>query len=184
MAKKRVKVGKYKTVFKGVIFKIKQAKAVFPSGKITTFEQVARPPTVTILAIDAKGRLLLTKEYRLKHRKYLWRLPSGRVEKNETPLQAARRELQEEAGLKAKKLKLFHVRGSSQTLDWKLYCYIATDFTPAPTKSDEDEDIKIVPTSIKKAFKMVANGEIKKENMAYVIMKLHFSKKLNKNRPF
>jgi|GEM_PF-2057190 len=57
MTKKRVKVGKYKTVFKGAIFKIKQAKAIFPSGKIKIFEQASRLPTVTVLAIDAKRNI-------------------------------------------------------------------------------------------------------------------------------
>lgn len=177
MTQKRIKVGKYKTVFKGVMFTIKQAKAVLPSGKIKILEQAVRPPTVTILAIDDKGRLLLTKEYRLKHKKYLWLLPSGKVDKGESPFKAAQRELQEETNFKAKKLKLFHITDSGQSLGWKMYAHVATGLIPAPLKGDEDENIKIVPTSISRAFKMVIDGEIEKENIAYLIMKLYYSKK-------
>ena len=114
MNKKRVKVGKYKTVFNGVIFKIKQAKAIFPSGKVKTFEQAVRPVSVTIMAIDNKGQLLLTREYRQKYKRYLWRLPAGRVEKNESPLKAAQRELREETGFKARKIKLFNFSDMGQ----------------------------------------------------------------------
>lgn len=172
--KKRIKVGKYKTVFRGITFKIKHAKAVFPSGKIKIFEQAVRTPTVTILAIDNKGRLLLNREYRLKQKKYLWRLPAGRVDKEKSPIKAAQRELQEETGFKAKKIKLFHASESSQSLDWKKYSYIATGLMPARLEGDEDEDIKVVPVPIAKAFKMAVEGEIKNENMAYLIMKLYF----------
>lgn len=177
MPKKRIKIGKYKTVFRGIIFTIKQAEVVFPSGQVKIFEQAVRPPSITILAIDTKENLLMTREYRPKYKKYLWRLPAGRVDKGESPLRAAQRELREEAGFKAKKMKLFHFTDMGQSLDWKRYTYLATGLTPAPLKGDEDEDITVVPTPIPKAFKMVLNGKIKNESMSYLILKLYNSQK-------
>ena len=178
MAKKRIKVGKYKTVFRGITFEIKRARAISPSGKIKILEQATRPPLVTILALDEKGRLLLNLEYRLKYKKYLWRLPAGRVDKEEDPLKAAQRELREETGFRAKKIKLFHTSESGQSLNWEKYAYLATGLTPDPLEGDEDEDIKVVPTSIDKAFKMAIGGEIKNEEMAYLVIRLYYSKKI------
>lgn len=174
--KKRIKLEKYKSVFKGVIFEIKQAKAIFPSGQVKTFEMAIRPPSVTILAIDDQGRLLLTREYRSKYKTYLWRLPAGRMDKEKDPKIAAQRELREETGFRAKKLKLFHYAEMGQSLDWKRYTFLATGLIPAPLPGDEDEDIIVVPTSIKKAFRMVLDGKIKNETMCYLILKLYNSK--------
>lgn len=171
--KKRVKIGKYKTVFRGVIFSVKQARAIFPSGQVKIFEQAVRPPSVSILAIDDKGRLLLTREYRAKYKRYLWRLPAGRVNKGEAPIKAAQRELREEAGARAKKLKLFHLTDMGQSLEWKRYTYLATGLVPAPLPSDEDEDIKIVPVSLTKAMELVKKGKIENETMAYLLFKLY-----------
>lgn len=179
MSKKRVRIGKYKKVFKGITFEIQQAKAVLPNGQIKIFEKAVRPPTVTILAIDDRGRLLLIREYRTKHKRYLWRLPSGRVDKEKSPIKASQRELREETGFKAKKLKLFHLSDTWQSLDWKRYSYLATGLIAAPLEGDEDEDIIVAPTSISKAYKMVKDGEIENENMAYLIWKLYkFRKKI------
>ncbi|KKW15607.1 MAG: NTP pyrophosphohydrolases including oxidative damage repair enzyme [Parcubacteria group bacterium GW2011_GWA2_50_10b] len=174
--KNRVKVGNYKTVFKGTIYEIKQAKAVFPSGKIKTFEIASRPPSVSILAFDHKRRLLLTREYRVKYKKYLWRIPAGRVDKGEQPIKAAQRELQEETGYKARNLKLFHFTDMGQSLDWKRYTYLATGLAKSPLNGDEDEDITVVPTTLPKAYKMVKQGKIKNEGMAYLIFKLYHQK--------
>lgn len=176
MSIKRIKIGKYKTVFRGIIFEIKQAKAIFPSGQVKIFEQAVRPPSVTILAIDKKGKLLLTREYRSKYKRYLWRLPAGRVDRKENQLKAAQRELREETGFRASKMKLFHLTDMGQSLDWKRYTYLATGLTSAPLKGDEDEDITVVPTSILKAFKMVLEGKIENEAMSYLILKLYNSR--------
>ena len=176
MGNKRVKVGKYKTVFRGIIFDVQQAIAVFPSGGIKTFEQAIRPPSVTVLAFDIEGKLLLTREYRHKYRRYLWRLPSGRVGKNEDPRIAAQRELREETGYKAKKLKLFHKTDMGQSLDWKRYTYLANGLIWAPLKGDEDEDITVFPTTLDNVLKMVKQGKIENESMAYLIIKLALRK--------
>lgn len=176
--KKRIKIGKYKTVFRGVIFEIKQAKAIFPSGAVKTFEQAIRPPSVTIIALDKQGRILLTREYRPKYKRYLWRLPAGRVDKGEDPKKAAQRELREEIGYRASKLNLFHKTDMGQSLDWTRYTYLATGLIWAPLEGDEDEDITVVPIKIIDALEMVKKGKIENEAMAYLIIKLATKKRL------
>lgn len=175
--RKRVEVGKYKTVFKGVIFDIRQAKATLPSGKVKTFEQAVRPPSVSVLAIDNQGRLLLTREYRPKYKRYLWRLPAGGVEKGEKPIDAAQRELREEIGLKAGKLRLFNLTDMGQSLEWKRYTYLATNLSSAPLQGEEDEDIRVIPMPLSKAMQLVKEDKIENGTMAYLISKLYFQRK-------
>lgn len=177
MPKPRVKISPYKTVWRGEIFDVQQARALFPSGKTKMFERVIRPGSVMILAIDEKKRLWLTREYRHKSRGYVWRVPGGRIDKGETPCQAAARELREEAGVKAGKLKLFHTARGAQTLEWRRYTYIATGLNPAKLMGDEDEDITVVPTPITKVFKMALTGEIEHELLTCMFLKLYRERK-------
>ncbi len=172
MKKPRAKVAPYKTVFKGEIFEIKQAKVTLPSGKKTVYEAMFRNPSVMILPIDKKGRLLLTREYRSRLKKYVWGVAAGKADKGENPMKAAQRELQEETGLKAKKLTLLHLSEGGQSWAWKRYAYVATNLTEDRLVGDEDEDIEVVPVSIDKAFEMIKNEEIYNENMAYMIFQL------------
>ncbi|MDD5068292.1 MAG: NUDIX hydrolase [Candidatus Pacebacteria bacterium] len=172
MQKPRAKIGKYKTVFKGHTFEVKRAIAVMPSGKKEVFETMHRPPSVMILPIDAKKRLLLIREYRSRIKKYIWALPAGKVKKGETPVRAAQRELREEAGVRAKNLKLFRLAEGGQSWVWRRFAYVATKLTPDRLLKDEDEDIKVVPVSIDKAFQMIKKDLIYNENMACMIFRL------------
>jgi ADP-ribose pyrophosphatase YjhB (NUDIX family) len=173
----RVKVGKYKTVFQGELFTVKQAKAVFPDGRIKTFERVFRNPSVSVLAIDNKKRLLLNHEYRVHLKKYVWRLPSGRVDDNETPKHAARRELMEETGFDSKKIVLFNKNGPAQSYAHIHYTYLATNLIPKKLDAGEYEDITTIPTPLSKAYKMIVKGEIEGKEMAFTICQLYWNRK-------
>jgi ADP-ribose pyrophosphatase len=173
----RIKVGEYSTVFTGNTFIIQQAKATFPDGKIKIFERASRAPSVSILALDKKNRLLLTKEYRVHLKEYVWRLPSGRVDKGEEPLHAAKRELMEEIGYYPKKIKLFYKTLPAQSYQYIHYVYIATNLIPKKIETKEYEDIITVPTTISKAYKMVKSEEIEEKGITHSICKLYWNKK-------
>jgi len=65
-------------------------------------------PVVAVIARDDEGKILLIKR-KIEPRKGEWALPSGFMEIEETPVQAALRELLEETGLKGKCKKLIGV---------------------------------------------------------------------------
>lgn len=174
---KRTKVGKYKTIFRGRVFHIEQAHAILPSGRRTIFEQAGRIGTVSILAVDAQGRLLLLRERMEYSKDYQWTLPAGRLEKGEQPHIGAQRELREETGFRAKQLKLFYTGTRLRTLKWERYTYLATRLIQDPLPSDDGEDITVVPTPLKKAYEMALAGVIKSEANCYVIMKLYLQQK-------
>ena len=59
--------------------------------------------SAVMMAMDDKKRILLVRQYRLPAEKYMWELPAGKVDEGEKPMQAAKRELAEETGYKARK---------------------------------------------------------------------------------
>lgn len=62
-------------------------------------EIVEHPGAVAIVAVDAEGYVSLVRQLREATRQRLLELPAGTAEAGETPLETARRELQEECGL-------------------------------------------------------------------------------------
>ena len=86
--------------------------------------------SAVMMPVDDKKRILLVRQYRLPARRYMWELPAGRVDEGETPLQAAKRELVEETGYRAKKWKkLAEFYPSPGFLAEKMTIYLATGLT-------------------------------------------------------
>jgi len=170
----RAKMGKQKTVFKGKIFTVKQAKAFYPSGTVKTFEFFYRNPGVAVFAFDDKGRLMLTREFREKQQKFYWLVPAGRSEKGEMPQKAAQREMREEIGYRAKKMKLFMKNDVMHFDSSRGYLFVASGLVYDPLPKDEGEEIKAVPTPLSKAYKMALDGKIGTDLMSLGIIRLYY----------
>jgi ADP-ribose pyrophosphatase len=126
------------------IFTVTLDQALDPDGFEIKRAIVQHGGSAVIMPVDDKHRILLVRQYRLPARRYLWELPAGRIDDGEKPLQAARRELTEETGYRArhwKKLSEFYP--SPGFLAEKMTIFLATELTGGEAKPMEDERIQI-----------------------------------------
>jgi len=117
--------------------------------------------SAVMMAVDDKKRVLLVRQYRLPAEKYLWELPAGRLDEGEKPLQAAKRELQEETGYKArtwKKLASFWV--SPGYVQERMTIFLATDLTAGEAQPMDDERIEARWFTRKEVKSMIEGGKI------------------------
>ena len=87
------------------IFWVTRDRALDPDGFEIQRAVVQHGGSAVVMPVDERKRVLLVRQYRLPAKQSLWELPAGRVDPGETPLQAARRELAEETGYRARKLQ-------------------------------------------------------------------------------
>lgn len=95
-----------KRVFKGIWFDVYHWQQEMYNGSFQTFEMAKRAPSVGIIAVVNDKILILEQEQPLKPKYFA--LPGGRVEPNQSHLQAAEEELLQETGYKSSEIKLLH----------------------------------------------------------------------------
>ena len=100
--------------YSGLLINIEVDTLTRGDGKTFTREVARVTDVVAIAAIDSQDRILLVKQYRHSMRHAVWEIPAGRLDvEGETPLQAAARELREEADILAESLEPLSVFGNS-----------------------------------------------------------------------
>src|ERR1019366_5953939 len=108
-----------------------------------------------------KNRVMLVRQYRLPANRLLWELPAGKTDEGETVLQAARRELIEETGLRAKKWKkLVSFFPSPGYVEEKMTIFLATDLTEGESQPMEDERIVTKWFTKKELRRSIAENKI------------------------
>lgn len=112
-------------VFKGVIFEVWQWEQEMFDGTTEIFEKAWRPATVEIIA--TVGDTILMEEQDQPNRKNNINTPSGRVEEDEDPLEAAKRELLEETGYQSDDWSLFLKHRADGKVLHDVYYFIARD---------------------------------------------------------
>jgi ADP-ribose diphosphatase len=143
------------------IFHVTFDRALDPDGFEIKRAIVQHGGSAVMMPVDEHGRILLVRQYRLPARQYLWELPAGRLDEGETPLQAARRELAEETGYRArtwKKLAVFYP--SPGFLAEKMTIYLATNLTGGVQAPMEDERIQTRWFSAREVDRMIETGKI------------------------
>ncbi len=90
-----------KKVFKGIVFDTYQWPIKGYDGSTKIFEKIKRQNTAMVLPITRDGKIIITYQQQPGKKPFLG-LVGGRIDRNETPLQAVKRELLEETGYQAK----------------------------------------------------------------------------------
>lgn len=149
------------SVYQGRAFGVQVVRMRLPDGRLRDYDLVRHKPSITVLPLDEKGRLLFVRQFRLGAGSELLELPAGVMEDGEEPLECAARELREETGFSAGKLTLlgdFYLAAGYS--DEHMYVYLATDLLPDPLEQDEDEFLEVDAVPAAEALKLARDNRI------------------------
>ena len=156
-----MKVSAKREVYKSKIFTVAEEVAKDSTGFMIERAIVRHGGSAVMMAVDGRNRVLLVKQFRLPAEKDLWEIPAGRLDPDENPLAAAKRELAEETGYSAKKWKKVAAWWPSPGfLSEKMHLFMATGLTAGKAKPMEDERIEVRWFKKKELDKLIRNGEI------------------------
>jgi ADP-ribose pyrophosphatase len=133
-----------KTVYDGRLVRLKVDHVTEPGGIVADREVVCHPVSVVVLPHLDNGRILLVRQFRYAAGKSLWELVAGGLESNETPLEAARRELREETGYEARTVRpLLHFYPTPGFVSERMHLMEARGLTRSKASPEADERIRI-----------------------------------------
>lgn len=154
-------------IYTGRIVNLDVDQVRFPDGSTGELELIRHPGASAIVPClsDPAGedpQILLLRQYRYAADGYLYEVPAGRMEPGESPLDCARRELQEETGCTAAEIEpLITIYTTPGFTDEVIHLYLATGLTRGATARDADEFFEVETLSLSRALEMIERGEIR-----------------------
>lgn len=158
----KFKVERVREVWRGRVIRLVEKDVRLPDGRRRTFTSVEHPGAVAVVPVFDNGDILLIRQLRPCPGKEIWEIPAGTLEKGETPLQTARREIVEETGHRARrwrKLSEFYTAPGFCTE--VMHLFVARGLEPAHAEGDPDEVLRPVRVTAKRARAMVRSGTIR-----------------------
>ena len=136
--------------------------------------------SVGIVVLNEKEEIALVGQWRYPVKQYRWEIPAGMSEADETPLENAKRELLEEAGVKAEKwteLGSYQMDGSK--MDQQNHLFLAEELSVGENSPMEDEELQVLWLPLNEALALVEAGEIRDALTVIGVLKaqLHLQRK-------
>jgi 8-oxo-dGTP pyrophosphatase MutT (NUDIX family) len=152
-------------IYKGRVMALRADEVVMPGGRVARREIIEHPGAVAIAALDPDDRIMMIYQYRHALGRRLWELPAGLLDvASEDPVEAARRELREEAGLEAAEWSvLLDLVPSPGFSDEAIRVFLARGLTEVgrPDLGDDEEaDLTTRWVTLSVAVRMVLAGTI------------------------
>jgi ADP-ribose pyrophosphatase len=153
-------------IYKGRVINITVDQVAYPDGRVVKMECVRHPGSVVLIPMTAPDRVLLVRQYRYVVDRWLWELPAGTLEPNETLEAAALRECHEEVGkIAGRAEKLLSLFPSPGFCDEEMNFFLLTELRDrrpdeAAPHQDPDELLNVREFTVKEIRKMVETGEI------------------------
>jgi 8-oxo-dGTP pyrophosphatase MutT (NUDIX family) len=151
--------------WRGHVVSVAEVDLEGPAGERVSREVVRHPGAVGVVAVDGEGRALLVRQYRVAVDDFLLEIPAGkRDRRGEAPEETATRELEEETGVRAGRLRLlarFHT--SPGFCDEAILVYLATDLSAGVARPHglEEGQMAVSRLPLAEVPGLVRSGEIR-----------------------
>lgn len=143
------------SIFKGRIISLQVDTVKMPNGQEATREVVRHPGAVAVLAIK-DDKMLAVNQFRQPLGRCEVEIPAGKLEPGEDPLEAAKRELQEETGYTCGSIRKLHSFYTSPGFaDEIIHLYLAEDLMSGDMNPDEDEFIEMMEITLEEAYSLI-----------------------------
>lgn len=140
---------------------LREDTVIHPDGKPGIFGITTLLSGASILPIDDDGNVYLIEEYRYAVERLCTECASGAIEKGQTPLEAAKRELHEEAGFEADEwLDLGYIDPFTSITKAPHYLFIARRLREVGQQLESSETINVKKYTLDEAYQMVLDGRI------------------------
>ena len=162
-----------KDIFEGKVFSVHVDDIELPDGSKSFREIVEHSGGVCVAALTDEDELFFVRQFRYPYKKVLLELPAGKLEKGENPLDAGKRELQEECGVTAGEIiSMGTVYPTVAYCSEIIYLYAAKNLTATKQNLDEDEFLNVERIPLDKAVEMVLNNELRDGKTQAAVLKV------------
>lgn len=166
--------GKWKTLSSEYLFErpwltVRRDSVQIPNGQVNDeFYVIEYPDWVNVIAITEDGQFVMERQYRHGLGKTCYEIPAGVVEEGELPMDAAKRELQEETGYgEGTWREMMTISGNTSTTNNISHCFIATGVRKVSgQKLDRTEDLEVCLLSREQVLDLMISDQVKQALMA------------------
>ena len=163
--KAHVEVLSSEVAFAGPLFRVLREEVREPGDKISRRDVIRHNGSVVILPVlDSSKKdplIVMERQYRHAAGQYLWEVPAGKMDEGEERLAAAKRELKEETGYRAKKwTKLVRYFASPGFLGEWMQVFLAEGLVAGEAAPEEDELLEVVLVPLSEVLQMIDEGKI------------------------
>jgi ADP-ribose pyrophosphatase len=164
-----------KTVYRGRVLNLTVEMAQLPNGKSVELELIRHPGASAVVPLRDDGNVVMIRQYRHAAGGLIDEIPAGKLDQGELPLSCAKRELQEEVGMRADR---WHHLGTIFTTpgftDEQIHLYLAQGLRAGEVAHDPDEYIEVTAYPLEEVVRLIREGRITDGKTICAIMLAYF----------